>query len=193
MTTLRYDPDQIERLQAGDRDAWRMLFADCGPVLLGYATRMLNSRSLAEDVVPDALVSAYRHIGSYDGRASLKTWLCRIVRNRAIDELRRSSRFVGLPEDDPEGSYFTEAGKWVAGCPRWEERIDAARKLHEVRDALDQLPHSWREVLLLKEVHGFSTDEICESLEIQPGNLRIRLHRARKALRAAVVDGPKGA
>ena len=162
-------------------------------MLLGYATRMLKSRSLAEDVVQDALTSAWRKFDMYDGRAPLKSWLCRIVRNRAIDELRRRRRFVDLPEDDPEASYFDAAGNWAGGCPHWtggaEEKLDAARRLEVVRAAMDRLPHHYREVLLLKEVHGFSSPEICAALDISQGNLRIRLHRARKALRADVIDG----
>ncbi len=196
MTADCIDAELLPSLREGDAAAWRELFAHCGPTLLGYATRMLNSRSLADDVVQDALVAAYRNIGRYDGRASLKTWMCRIVRNRAIDELRKTSRFVDLPDDDPEASYFDAGGRWSGGCPAWssraEEALDASRRLDEVRTALDRLPHRWREVLLLKEVHGFSSAEICAALEIEPGNLRIRIHRARKALRAAVVDPGEG-
>ncbi|MCP4872073.1 MAG: sigma-70 family RNA polymerase sigma factor [Proteobacteria bacterium] len=178
----------IEGLKAGDSGAWREVMSLHGPSLLGYATRMLGSRTTAEEVVQDALVKAYKAIDRFDGRASLKTWMIRIVHNRAIDELRRNKRYVDLPDDDPEASYFDGRGKWAEGFPTPEKHIDAKRRLAQVREAMDGLAHSHREVLLLKEVHGLSTDQICEALEISPGNLRIRIHRARKALRAAVVD-----
>jgi RNA polymerase sigma-70 factor, ECF subfamily len=187
------DQDLVERLTAGDSAAWRQVFSEYGPRLLGYATRMLGDRSMAEEVVQDSLVSAYKSIGRFQGRSGLKTWLFRVVHNRAIDELRRRKRFVHAPDDDPEPAYFNEAGKWTDSCPKWgeraEEQLDAQRKLARVRVELDKLPHNYREVILLKEVHGLDTSEICEALDISPGNLRIRLHRARKALRAAVVHG----
>ncbi len=192
-TSLESQDGLVALLRTGDRAAWRRVFTEHGPMLLGYAIRMLKSRSLAEDVVQDALTSAWRKFETYDGRAPLKSWLCRIVRNRAIDELRRRRRFVDLPEDDPEASYFDAAGNWADGCPTWtgraEEKLDAARRLEQVREAMDRLPHHYREVLLLKEVHGFNSPEICAALDISQGNLRIRLHRARKTLRAEVIDG----
>ncbi len=187
----------IERLKAGDGRAWKEAFATYGPRLLGYATRMLGDRSQAEEVVQDSLVAAYKAIGGFEGRAGLKTWLFRVVHNRCIDELRRRRRFVDVPDEDPEPAYFNERGRWADGCPQWadraEEQIDASRKLKRVRRAIDELPHNYREVLLLKEVHGLESAEVCELLDISPGNLRIRIHRARKALRAALVHGQKGA
>lgn len=162
-----------------------------GPMLLGYASRMLNDRGLAEDVVQDALVSAFRNIGTFDGRASVKAWLTRIVRNRAIDVLRSRKRLVDMPDGDPDAGYFDERGRWAISCPRFpelgEEQLDSQRLLQRVRVEMDRLPHRQRDVLLLKEVHGFTTDEICAALDLEPGNVRIRIHRARKALRAAVL------
>ncbi len=193
------DPDRqalVERLKTGDGAAWKDVFSQHGPMLLGYATRMLNDRGLAEDVVQDALISAYRKIDTFDGRASVKAWLARIVRNRAIDVLRRRNRLVEMPDGDPEAGYFDERGKWAISCPRFpelgEQRLDDQRLLERVRKAMDALPHTQRDVLLLKEVHGFSTKEICAALDLEPGNVRIRIHRARKALRAAVLQGVPG-
>lgn len=191
------EQELIDRLKAGDAQAWREAFATYGPRLLGYATRMLGDRSQAEEVVQDSLVAAYKAIGSFEGRAGLKTWLFRVVHNRSIDELRRRKRFVDVPDEDPEAGLFNARGKWALACPQWadraEEQIDASRKLARVRLAIDQLPHNYREVLLMKEVHGLDTSEICDTLGISPGNLRIRIHRARKALRAAVVHGQEEA
>ena len=191
------EQELIERLKAGDGQAWKEAFATYGPRLLGYATRMLNNRTGAEEAVQDSLVAAYKAIGSFEGRSGLKTWLFRVVHNRCIDELRRRKRLVDVPDEDPELSYFDARGRWADSCPQWadraEEQLDASRELVEVRQAIDELPHSYREVLLMKEVHGLDTSEICEALEISPGNLRIRLHRARKTLRAALVHGHKEA
>ena len=181
----------VERLTAGDTAAWRKLLSTHGPALLAYAARMLGDRSVAEDVVQDALVSVHRSIGTFEGRCSVRSWLFRFVHNRAIDEIRRRRRFADSGTDDPEQGYFNAEGRWDRPCPGAdvgiEDRLDARAMLNAVRNAIDELPHAHREVLLLKEVHGLETSEICEALGISAGNLRIRLHRARKALRAKVI------
>ncbi len=187
------NPTELTRLQSGDAATWRAVLTEHGPMLLGYATRMLKDRALAEDVVQDALVSAYRKIGGFDGRSSVKAWLTRIVRNRAIDVLRGRNRLVEMPDGDPDAGYFDERGRWAISCPRFaptgEKALDEQRLVDRLRVAMDALPHGQRDVLLLKEVHGFTTEEICAALDLEPGNVRIRIHRARKALRAAVLQG----
>jgi len=178
------------RLQQGDAKAWKEALDDHGPQLLGYATRLLGNRSNAEEVVQDALVSVYKSIGSFEGRCSLKSWLFRAVHNKAIDDLRRRDRYVDHEGEDPDEGCFDDDGRWSKTCPDWEaivgERLDARALVDLVRRELDGLPHKYREVLLLREVHGLDASEVCETLDISPGNLRIRIHRARKALRAAV-------
>ncbi len=181
---------QIRDLKGGEAEVWRDVLASNGPGLLAYATRMLGNRSNAEDVVQDALVRVYRTIDRFDGRCSIKSWLYRAVRNRSIDEIRRQRRFVDIGED-PDNEYFKEDdGHWHDDCLEWDGRaareLDNRNLLRIVHDQINNLPHSHREVLLLKEVEGLDTGEICDALDISAGNLRIRIHRARAALRAAV-------
>ena len=189
------DEDLRSRLAEGDRIAWIEVMREYGPALIGYATRMVGDRGAAEDVVQASLVAAWRSIESFEGRSSVKTWIFRIVHNKAVDEIRRRKRFVQPAEDDPEMAYFNDRGRWAGGCPapQWAEQaagqLDARELLSRVRAAIDRLPHKHREVMLMKEVYGMETPDICTALDIEPGNLRIRLHRARKALRAAVIHG----
>ncbi|NOZ43118.1 MAG: RNA polymerase sigma factor [Alphaproteobacteria bacterium] len=181
---------RLGALKSGSAVAWRELLACYGPRLLRYATRMVGARATAEEILQDSLVTVYRTIARFDGRCSLKSWLYRAVHNRAIDELRRRKRYVDVG-DDPERDYFNAAGHWQHECPGWDgmaaKRLDDKRLLIQVRDQLDRLPHSHREILLMKEVDGLDPADICAALEITPGNFRLRLHRARAALRAAVV------
>jgi RNA polymerase sigma-70 factor (ECF subfamily) len=128
----------------------------------------------------------------FEGRCSLKSWLFRAVHNKAIDELRRSGRFVS-PPDDENGRWeerFTDRGGWAVPVASWPgsvgARIDASRVLEAVRKEMGNLPHTHRQVLLMKEVHGLSSAETCDALDISQANLRVSLHRARRALRAAV-------
>lgn len=180
-----------DRLLAQEPAAWREVMTDHGPPLVGYARKMLRDAELAEDVVQVSLLSAFRNLEGFDCRAGLKAWLYRIVHNRCIDELRKRRLYLDVDVDDPDAALFGVDGHWISGCPTWGgdlgRRVEARDLLGAVALEIEALPHSYRDVLMLKEVHGLDTDEVCEALGISPGNLRIRLHRARKALRAAVV------
>lgn len=183
----------------GDKGVWRDVLSQWGPRLLNYARRMLGAGqdSQAQDVVQDSLVSALKAAKNFRGDSSIKAWLFRIVHRRAVDVLREQKRFVALPasNDDGAGSgggdglQFNGRGRWAEQPERVapSDLLDAKRMLAMVRMELDHLPHIHRQVLLLKEVVGLDTDELCEALEITPANVRVTLHRARKALRARVA------
>jgi RNA polymerase sigma-70 factor (ECF subfamily) len=179
-----------EKLQAGDKATWHTVLHEHSAELLGYATRLLGDRDSARDVVQEALVGVFRTIERYEGRTNFRSWLFRAVHNRAVDELRRRKRYVYEAGEDPERGYFAGNGGWQSPPGQWEERLGARLDAKELVDIvsreIETLPHEHREVLLLKEVYGFGSEEICEALGISPGNMRLRIHRARKALRAAV-------
>ncbi|PCI21093.1 hypothetical protein COB64_01080 [Candidatus Wolfebacteria bacterium] len=183
---------QVEALKAGMPSAWKDLLALHCPRLLGYVIRMVGDQATAEEIVQDSMVNIYHTIDRFDGRCSIKSWLYRAVHNCAIDEIRRRKRYVDVDQKGLE-DYFDDAGRWKHDCPGWDgfatKQLDEKRLLILVREQLDLLPHTHREVLLLKEVEGLSTLEICAVLDIIPGNLCLRIHRARAALRAAVVGG----
>lgn len=183
---------QVDALKAGAHWAWKEILALHGPALLNYAIRMLGDRGTAEEILQDSLVNIYHTIDRFEGRCSIKSWLFRAVHNSAIDEIRRRKRYVDVG-DEALDRYFNEAGRWMNDCPGWDgfaaKQMDEKRLLNLVQEQMDHLPHAHREVLLLKEVEGLNTAEICAALDISPGNLRIRIHRARAALRAAVVEG----
>ncbi|HEC00152.1 MAG TPA: RNA polymerase sigma factor [Sphingomonadales bacterium] len=185
------DSDDLTALKAGDSDAWRVVLVRYGPSLLAYATRLLGDRASGEEITQDSLVNIYRTIDRFDGRCSLKSWLYRAVHNRAIDEIRRRKRYVDVGDTGLE-DYFNGGGRWRHDCLGWDglaaKQLDDKRLLGRVQEQMGRLPHAHREVLLLKEVEGLDSAEICAALEISPGNLRLRIHRARAALRAAVVE-----
>ena len=181
----------IAALQRGDGQAWRQVMVDYGPMLIAYATRLLKSRASAEEAVQEAVVSVHRGIGRFEGRCSLKSWLFHAVHNKAIDELRRTKRFA-TPTFDEDVEWERRFGgrMWIEPPRPWKgtvgAQIDAKRVLEVVRAEVENLPHTHRKVLLMKEVHGLSSKEVCDVLEISPANLRVSLHRARRALRNAV-------
>lgn len=184
--------DDLDALRRNDPAAWRALLERYGPALVAYATRMLRDRATAEEVVQEAIVSVHAGFASFEERCSLKSWLYRAVHNKAIDELRRRKRFVDVPDDEERrwDDNFDER-HWRSPPREWQgsvgARIDAQRVLDVVQRRLDTLPHQHREVLLMKEVHGLGSEEICDALGISPANLRVCLYRARRALREAVA------
>jgi len=191
------DPSLLPALRRGDAAVWRQALEAHMPALIGYATRMTGDRSTGEEAVQEALISVYRSIDRFEGRCSFRSWLFRAVHNRSVDAIKRRGRYVNAGEGDPTEALFDEKGHWRNACPDWtvqmDEQLDARRRLAEVRRQVDRLPHDLRDVVLLKEVQGLETPEVCEALGITATNMRVRLHRARKALRVALTRAQGGA
>ncbi len=179
----------IKRLQARDRQAWESVLGEHGPRLVGYATRVLGDKARAEDVVQGALLNVVRTIDSFEGRCSIRSWLYRAVHNRAIDTLRHESRYGEMSEESPDTGMFGASGKWLEPVADWkqENRLDARRTLVVVREELGRLPTAHREIIVLRESQGLDNAELADALGITVGNARVRLHRARQVLRAAVA------
>jgi len=156
------------------------------PALLRVARRFMRSEEDARDAVQDAFVSAFRSIDKFESNAQMSTWLHRIVVNACLMRLRSQKR---RPEEDIEEYLprFAEDGHRIAGHESWTESADTLLERAEIREvvrnAIDQLPDTHREVLLLRDIEELSTDEAAEILHVTPNAVKIRLHRARQALR----------
>jgi RNA polymerase sigma-70 factor, ECF subfamily len=185
------DVELLSRLQNGDEDAFVELVARFHGPMLRVARAMLPSPAVAEDVVQDTWMAVVRGIERFEGRSSLKTWLFRILANRARSAGTRERRdpLPAGPAVDP--ARFDDAGAWLYPVVPWEEqaeeRLDAARWAPVVRSALDGLPPRQREVVTLRDVEGLSSDEVCDVLGLSRGNQRILLHRGRSRLREVLV------
>jgi RNA polymerase sigma-70 factor (ECF subfamily) len=142
----------------------------------------------AEEVVQDAYVSAFRAIGTFREEAALATWLSRIVINEAQGRLR--GRREILPLTDLDDNTMGEIIQFPSGAPNADPERQAA--IGEIRilleDAIDALPVPFREVFLLRQVEGLSTEETAHVLSIEPQTVKTRLHRARTRLRQALQD-----
>lgn len=177
----------IARLQSGDADAFEMLVRTYMPVLLRVARRFMRSEEDARDAVQDAFVSAFRSIRAFAASARLSTWLHRITINACLMKLRTQRR---RPEEEIEQYLprFLEDGHQVQSSRAWSESAETIAERMElrgiVRAAIDELPDTHREVLLLRDIEELSTEEAAEALGVTPNAVKIRLHRARQALRA---------
>lgn len=185
-------PDEsalVAALRRGDQAAFATVVRSHGGRLLAVAKRLLRDEDDARDALQDALLSAFRGIDGFQEGARLSTWLHRIVVNAALMKLRARKR---RPEDPIEGllPQFLEDGHRVTvdnpDSP-WVEPAETLLQRREaralVRDAIDRLPEGYRTVLLLRDIEDLSTEEAARLLEMTPNAVKVRLHRARQALR----------
>ena len=166
-------------------DAEELVRANIG-WMLALAEKLLRDRSLAEDAVQEAFMAALRGLANFAGRSSLKTWLKRITVNAAIDKLRQAKRRAEQPIDEylPEFDRYdcrVEA-PWKHLTPI-EEVLESQNLRTRIHEAIGALPDSYRIVLQLRDVEGYDTAEVAELLEISDANVKVRLHRARAALK----------
>ena len=176
----------VARLREGDAGAFEALVRTHMPALVRVARRFMHSEEDARDAVQDAFVSAFRSIGSFASNAQLSTWLHRIVINACLMRLRTQRR---RPEEDIEEYLprFRDDGHQLEPTVNWSENAETILQRTElcgvVRAAIDRLPDTYREALLLRDLEELSTEEAAEALGVTPNAVKIRLHRARQALR----------
>jgi RNA polymerase sigma-70 factor (ECF subfamily) len=205
----------VARLRAGDRAAFVELVDAWTPVLLRVARLHVSTRASAEEVVQDTWLAVIGQLDRFEGRSSLRTWVFRILENRARSRGVREARAVpwssafadeaddvaGAPTVDPARfrgpddrwpGGWTPAGRPAAWEPPPEDAAVAAEIRSELRAALDELPERQRTVVELRDVHGLSADEVCAQLGVSSGNQRILLHRGRARLRARLEDVYRG-
>lgn len=196
------DADLLARLRAGDADAFMTLVDRYGPLMLRIALSHVRSRAVAEEVVQEAWLGVLQGLDRFEGRSSLKTWILRIVTNRARTRGEREARSVPLSslaaddEDEPsvDPARFRGPddpqypGGWAIPPHSWarlpEDKLLASETLQQVRAAIAKLPPRQQEVILLRDVEGWDPEEVSAALELTPGNQRVLLHRARSKVRA---------
>jgi len=184
----------VERARAGDTRAFEGLAQREERALYRHALRIVGTTADAEDVVQDALFSAWRSIASFQG-LSFRAWLFRIATNRALDHLRSRKRRPELPLEPPEDDDITWAEP-VAPGPDLTQLAGDREALARVEAALGTLPAEQRTALLLRDVEGFAYEEIAVITSVEIGTVKSRIHRGRLAVRNALIaqgwQGPDG-
>jgi RNA polymerase sigma-70 factor, ECF subfamily len=181
----------LARLRAGSDDAFETLVRTTSPRLLAVARRIVGSEDDARDVLQDAYLSAFRSLDRFAGDAKLSTWLHRIVVNMALMRLRTRRR---RPEEpiEPMLPAYLEDGHQVHQPVEWREGVDVLMERAElkayVRAQIDRLPENYRTVLLLRDIEELNTPETANVMSISENAVKIRLHRARQALRALLDE-----
>lgn len=185
--------DLVAGLRAGDINSFRQAVIQFSPMMLATARRLIGPAE-AEDLVQEAWLAAYRQIDGFEGRSRLSTWLCRIVSNRAISTLRKRREVQSLDALAADGALdrlFDNTGHWEKSSGLWDpgtpEELLGARELQSCIDRhLDKMPENQRQVVLLRDTHEKSFDDICNALQLSASNVRVLLHRGRLRLLAMV-------
>ena len=200
--------DELAALRSGDEAAFLALVRTHNSSMVRVAQIYVGSRAIAEEVAQEAWLGAIKGLDRFEGRSSVKTWLFRIVTNIAKTRAVREGRTIpfsalrnpgNVPEPAVEPERFRAhddprwPGHWAVKPQEWpEERLLAGETLSLVMEAIERLPASQRAVITLRDVEGWSSEEVCNALELTETNQRVLLHRARAKVRKALeghLDG----
>jgi RNA polymerase sigma-70 factor (ECF subfamily) len=193
----------VAGLRAGDPNAFRQLVVSLHAPLVRLA-RVYVTPALAEEVVQDTWLAVAQSCRGFEGKASLKTWVYRIMLNKVRTLAKRESKIVpfasvgpeldAAPSVSPDRLVHPELGRgyWPAPPSRWdtrpEEQLLSGETMAVATAAMAKLPDAQREVIMLRDVEGWTSQEVCEALGISSVNQRVLLHRARAAVRRTLED-----
>lgn len=194
----------VEALRAGDRAAFQAIIRDLNPGLTRMA-RTYVSPAIADEIVQDTWLAVIKSIGTFEGRSALKTWIYRIMLNKVRTVAGREAKIVPFtslgprsdsdrPAVEPDRLIHPELGRgyWPEAPVRWDslpaERLEAFETAKRVEEAVVSLPAAQREVVTLRDIEGWTAEEVCNALGISSVNQRVLLHRGRVAVRAMLED-----
>ena len=195
----RSEAELLAALRAGDEDAFAALVDEHGAAMVRLARVYVRAHAVAEEVVQDAWLGALRGLDRFEGRSSLKTWLFRIVVNTAKTRAVREGRTVPLSDlgDDPaepsvEPDRFAADRAWASPPAAWDTLPEAALLSSETRRvieaAVERLPPRQQAVITLRDLQGWSSEEVRNALDLSETGQRVLLHRARSKVRQALED-----
>ena len=185
------ETDLLEGLRAGREDAFETLVRAHSGRMLSVCRRILRSDEEAQDAVQEAFVSAFKAIGSFEGTCQLGTWLHRIAVNASLMRLRTRKRRPEQSIDDllpafrDDGHVRIDPQDW---SPSALQLLESRETRESVRGCIDRLPDMYRTVLLLRDIEELDTAETAQVLDVTEGVVKVRLHRARHALRRFLAE-----
>jgi RNA polymerase sigma-70 factor, ECF subfamily len=198
LAVMESDGELVLRLRSGDERAFIGLVERYNEPMLRLAGSFVPSRAIAEEVVQDTWLAVLRGLGGFEGRSSLKTWLFAILVNQARKTGTREHRSIPVADPEPvvDPSRFDASGGWADPPEHWIEvaqgRMEAGKLACRIRVLIDELPARQREVVLLRDVEGMSSEEVCAVLALSDVNQRVLLHRGRSRLRQLFEDEFRG-
>lgn len=201
------DGRTVDALRSGDESTFAQLVHEHGVALVRVARIYVSSAAVAEEVVQETWIAVLKGIDRFEGRSSLKTWIFRILTNIAKTRAQREGRtlpFSALERPGVVGEAAVDAdrfhdsehprwpGHWASHPQSWdrlpEERLLGDETTAVIQRAIEQLPSTQRAVISLRDIDGWSAEEVCNALEVSETNQRVLLHRARSKVRLALED-----
>lgn len=195
----------VEAIKRGEEHAFSELVERFHSPLLRVAMTFVHCEAVAEEVVQDTWVAVLEGIHRFEGRSSLKTWMFRILMNRAKTQGVRESRYVEFPgksDGTEQGGAESFENMIALGGEAWpgsclnrtscqhdvpaDQQIMNKELIHRIAGAIHRLPAMQRKVILLRDVEGFESEEVCDMLNLSDTNQRVLLHRARTKVREAL-------
>ena len=191
--------DLIDALRRGDEGAFAALVEELTPALTRLALAHVPSRAVADEVVQDTWLGVINGIDRFEGRSALRTWIFQILLNNARTRGKREKRTLpfayfkrraeeGSDEPGVDADRF-QGGAWASPPAEWKEperQLEAAETRRVLLEAIAALPPRQREVITLRDIQGYSAEEVRNALELSETNQRVLLHRARSKVRAAL-------
>jgi RNA polymerase sigma-70 factor, ECF subfamily len=207
-TASAEEVELVARLRAGDEQAFETLVARHYATMLAMARTYVKTRAVAEEVVQEAWLGVLQSLERFQGRSSLKTWILAILVNKAKTRALREDRTVPFaslacdadePAVDPDrfrGPHDAFPGHWRSYPGNWGASADVTvedrETLRVTMRAIAELPPAQQTVIRMRDVEGYSSDEVCAALDVSAANQRVLLHRARSRVRTALeshLDG----
>jgi len=198
------DAQLVAALRAGDEETYRRIVREWHSSLVRVAQIFVPTRSLAEEVVQETWLRVLGALDRFEGRSSLKTWVFRILVNTAKTRAQREGRVIPFsslhdPSRIPDASvdpgrfladdHERHPGGWSPPPPELpEDRLVAAETREMIAKAIDALPANQRAVISLRDVEGWSSEEVRNALDLSEVNQRVLLHRARSKVRQSLED-----
>lgn len=180
----------VERLRGRDECALAELSSLYGQKIFQLAFRYVRNHEDAEEVVQDVLLKVFRKIEAFRGDSALSSWIFRITFNTAMSRLRhlRASRAMELPAAEREGEGVESSAEPADWSALADDQVMRAQMRERLVGALKHLPPVYRVPVLLRDIHGLSTEEASAVLKVKPQTLKSRLHRGRLILRKHLGD-----
>ena len=177
----------IERASGGDPEAFNRLMERHERRMYAVALRMCANREDAQDCLQEAMLRVYRAIGSFKGESSFSTWVYRITMNTCLDELRRRKNKQSASLDDLLDEGWAPADD-RSSPEKHAVRAETARVL---RETIRELPEDMRAAVVLRDIQGYTYEEIAQMLEINVGTIKSRISRGREKLREKLKEKPE--
>lgn len=183
----------VDRCRQGDRESFAQLMRLHERQIFNFTYRMLGDEEEAEDLTQDIFIAAFKGIRKFRGEAKFSTWLYRIALNQTRNRIKYLSRRDFFAKQNRRAQHKEES-PWenpeflADSAPTPEQWTLTKSMAAQVQECLNQIPPQARQILVLRDVQGFSYEELSEMLSLNPGTVKSRLHRARSALQQRLAD-----